>query len=99
MRPPAPRSLSTPTAGCAPCSAPAQPAAGIRATTSWPQSAASLPTQSNNPAEPCMNTTTKPNRILYATMGLLLAILLIGAGGFLWLSSGGGGNNGIGIGG
>jgi protein SCO1 len=45
-----------------------------------------------------MNTTTKPNRILYATMGLLLAILLIGAGGFLWLSSGGG-NNGIGIGG
>jgi protein SCO1/2 len=45
-----------------------------------------------------MNTTTKPNRILYATMGLLLAVLLIGAGGFLWLSSSGG-NNPIGIGG
>jgi protein SCO1/2 len=47
-----------------------------------------------------MNTTTKSNRILYATMGLLLAILLIGAGGFLWLtSSGGGGAGGLGIGG
>lgn len=45
-----------------------------------------------------MNTITKPNRILYATMGLLLAVLLIGAGGFLWLSSSGG-NNPIGIGG
>jgi protein SCO1 len=47
-----------------------------------------------------MNTTTKSNRILYATMGLLMAILLIGAGGFLWLSSGSGGNGGgLGIGG
>jgi protein SCO1/2 len=45
-----------------------------------------------------MNTTTKSNRILYATMGLLLAILLIGAGGFLWLG-GSGGNNPISIGG
>jgi protein SCO1/2 len=47
-----------------------------------------------------MNTTTKSNRILYATMGLLLAILLIGAGGFLWLTgSGGSGAGGLGIGG
>jgi protein SCO1 len=46
-----------------------------------------------------MNTTTKQNRILYATMGLLLATLLIGAGGFLWLSSSGGGGGGLGIGG
>jgi protein SCO1/2 len=46
-----------------------------------------------------MNTTTKPSRILYATMGLLLAVLLIGAGGFLWLSSGGSGTNPMGIGG
>ncbi|HEY0426133.1 MAG TPA: SCO family protein [Rhodopila sp.] len=45
-----------------------------------------------------MNSTPKSNRILYATMGLLLAILLIGAGGFLWLG-GSGGNNPIGIGG
>ncbi|MDR3531591.1 MAG: SCO family protein [Rhodopila sp.] len=49
-----------------------------------------------------MNTTTKgktpPHRVLYATMGLLLALLLIGAGGFLWLS-GSGGNNPVGIGG
>jgi protein SCO1/2 len=47
-----------------------------------------------------MNTTTKSNRILYATMGLLLAILLIGAGGFLWLTgSGGSGAGGLCIGG
>jgi protein SCO1 len=47
-----------------------------------------------------MNTTTKSNRILYATMGVLLAILLIGAGGFLWLSSSSsGGAGGLGIGG
>ncbi|HEY4044129.1 MAG TPA: SCO family protein [Rhodopila sp.] len=45
-----------------------------------------------------MNITTRPNRILYATMGLLLAILLIGAAGFLWLSSSGA-NNPLGIGG
>ena len=45
-----------------------------------------------------MNTTTKPNRILYVTMGVLLAVLLIGAGGFLWLSSGGR-DNPLGIGG
>jgi protein SCO1/2 len=47
-----------------------------------------------------MNTTTRSNRILYATMGLLLAILLVGAGGFLWLSSSnGGGAGGLVIGG
>ena len=49
-----------------------------------------------------MNTTTDPktppNRVLYATMGLLLAVLLIGAGGFLWLS-GQNGNNPMSIGG
>jgi len=49
-----------------------------------------------------MNTTTNPktppHRILYATMGLLLAVLLVGAGGFLWLS-GNGGNNPLTIGG
>jgi len=49
-----------------------------------------------------MNTTTNPKtpsqRALYATMGLLLAALLLGAGGFLWLSSSGG-NTTIGIGG
>jgi protein SCO1 len=45
-----------------------------------------------------MNITTKPNRILYAMVGLLLAILLIGAGGFLWLG-GSGGSNPLGIGG
>jgi protein SCO1 len=45
-----------------------------------------------------MSTTTKSNRTLYATMGVLLAVLLIGAGGFLWLS-GSGGNGAIGIGG
>ena len=48
-----------------------------------------------------MNTTgtpkPPPNRILYATMGLLLAVLLLGAGGFLWLTGkGGGGPNAIG---
>ena len=49
-----------------------------------------------------MNTTprpeTPPHRILYATMGLLLAVLLIGVGGLLWLS-GNGGNSPISIGG
>ena len=44
-----------------------------------------------------MSTTTKSNRILYATMGIVVAVLLFGAGGFLWLS--GGGNNALGIGG
>ncbi len=49
-----------------------------------------------------MNTTPDPktpsSRVLYATLGLLLAILLIGTGGFLWLN----GNDGtavLGIGG
>ncbi|MDB5401280.1 MAG: hypothetical protein QOD93_6786 [Acetobacteraceae bacterium] len=49
-----------------------------------------------------MNTTINPkiprHRVLYATMGLLLAVLLVGAGGVLWLS-GSGGNNPISIGG
>ena len=49
-----------------------------------------------------MNTTTNPktppHRVLYATMGLVLAVLLVGAGGFLWLT-GNGGNNPISIGG
>lgn len=49
-----------------------------------------------------MNTTTNPktppHRILYATIGLMLAVLLVGAGGFLWLS-GNGGNSPIAIGG
>jgi protein SCO1/2 len=43
-----------------------------------------------------MNTTTDPKspppRMLYATIGVLLAVLLLGAGGFMWLSGGGGGN-------
>lgn len=49
-----------------------------------------------------MNTTTDPKpgpqRMLYATIGVLLAVLLLGAGGFMWLSGGSGGN-GIAIGG
>nr|WP_294505983.1 SCO family protein [uncultured Rhodopila sp.] len=48
-----------------------------------------------------MNTTTDPKpgprRMLFATMGVLLAVLLLGAGGFMWLSAGSG--NGIAIGG
>jgi protein SCO1/2 len=49
-----------------------------------------------------MSTTTKspsgrpPNRILYATMGIVLAVLLIGSAGFLWLSGGGANPTGIG---
>jgi protein SCO1/2 len=49
-----------------------------------------------------MNTTTNPKTpspsVLYATMGVLLAVLLFGAGSFLWLS-GKGGDNGYFIGG
>jgi protein SCO1 len=52
--------------------------------------------------EASMNTTTDPkipsHRVLYATMGLLLAVLLLGAGGLLWLQ-GSGGNSPISIGG
>jgi protein SCO1/2 len=33
-----------------------------------------------------MATTTKPNRVVYAAVGLLRAVLLLGTGGFLWLS-------------
>lgn len=44
------------------------------------------------------NPKTPPHRFLYATMGLLLAVLLVGAGGFLWLA-GNGGNSPISIGG
>jgi len=47
---------------------------------------------------PTPDPTTPPHRVLYATMGLLLAVLLAGAGGFLWLS-GHGGNQPISIGG
>ncbi len=39
---------------------------------------------------------TPPNRVLYATMGVVIAALLIGAGAFLWLSGGGGNVGGIG---
>jgi protein SCO1/2 len=50
-----------------------------------------------------MNTTTKPNRnrFLYATLGVLMAVLLLGAGGFLWFggANGGGGGGLISIGG
>ena len=45
-----------------------------------------------------MKNETTPNRTLYAIMGLMLAILLIGSGAFLWLSRSGG-NNLVGIGG
>jgi protein SCO1/2 len=41
---------------------------------------------------------TPPLRVLYATMGLLLVVLLAGTGGFLWLS-GDAGNSPIAIGG
>jgi len=37
-----------------------------------------------------------PNRILYATLGIVLAVLLIGAGGFQWLGGGAPGTAGIG---
>lgn len=40
-----------------------------------------------------------PNRTLYATIALLLIVLLAGAGGFLWLGGNGGANNPLGIGG
>jgi len=49
-----------------------------------------------------MTTTTDPKtpspRVLYATLGLLLAVLLIGAGAFMWLG-GNGGNGALSIGG
>jgi protein SCO1 len=34
-----------------------------------------------------MTTASRPNRIIYATMGVLMAALLLGIGGFLWFSS------------
>ena len=54
-----------------------------------------MDTTTNPPTPPRQ---TPPHRVLYATVGLLLAVLLVGAGGFLWLS-GNGGNNTLGIGG
>lgn len=49
-----------------------------------------------------MNTTTDPktppNRVIYATMGFVLAVLLVGAGAFMWLS-GSSGNGALSIGG
>jgi protein SCO1 len=49
-----------------------------------------------------MNTTIDPKassrRVLYAAMGLVLAALLLGVGGFMWFS-GGEGNGGLSIGG
>ena len=49
-----------------------------------------------------MTTTTDPKtpspRVLYATLGMLLAILLIGAGAFMWFGGNGGGGA-LGIGG
>ena len=70
----------------------------------WRQNAMSRKIQSSRRTEATMatntNPTTPPNRVLYATMGLLLVVLLFGAGGFLWLSNGSGGNNpGLSIGG
>lgn len=48
-----------------------------------------------------MSTTTNrtPSRVVYGTLGLLMAVLLIGAGAFLWLSGGSGGGGALGIGG
>jgi protein SCO1 len=46
-----------------------------------------------------MSTPTKPNRILYMTIGVLMAVLLLGAGGLLWLSGGEGGGGALSIGG
>jgi protein SCO1/2 len=34
-----------------------------------------------------MTTASRPNRIIYATMGVLMAALLLGIGGFLWFGS------------
>ena len=49
-----------------------------------------------------MTTTTDPKtpspRVLYATLGMLLAVLLIGAGAFMWFGGNGGGGA-LGIGG
>lgn len=50
-----------------------------------------------------MNTTTDPRpkapRMIYAVMGLTLAVLLIGAGAMMWLTNSGGRNAAFGIGG
>jgi protein SCO1 len=40
-----------------------------------------------------------PRRVLYATIGVLLAALLLGAGGLMWLGGSNAGSSGIGIGG
>ena len=50
-----------------------------------------------------MTTTTRPQapppRVIYATVGLVLAVLLVGAGAFLWLADSQGGRGGFGVGG
>jgi len=50
-----------------------------------------------------MDTTTKrktsSQRVLLATIGIMMAVLLLGAGGFAWLASGAGGGGTLGIGG
>lgn len=50
-----------------------------------------------------MDTSTKPKtpsqRVLLATIGIMLAVLLLGAGGFLWLAGNAGGAGGMGVGG
>ena len=48
--------------------------------------------------KPAPDPKTPPHRVMYVTVGLLLAALLAGGGGFLWLS-GNGGNGAISIGG
>jgi protein SCO1/2 len=51
-------------------------------------------TTTRPPTPPAVSPVTPPggppaNRMLYATMGIVFALLLIGAGGFLWLSGAG----------
>jgi protein SCO1/2 len=52
-----------------------------------------MSTTANKPTTPPPN---PPNRLLYGVIGVLLAVLLIGAGSFLWLSNGPSAPGGIG---